>query len=152
MITAAKPKIADYPFTTLIPNLGVLYIREKAVRVADIPGIIEGAHRGHGLGLSFLQHIERVKAILYMIDITGDDLAYNLKLLRDELRTYNEKLLQRPYHVLLTKSDLVSEEEKNEIVRTLEGEPVLSISSIGGHNMDSLLAVIESLMDGKHAS
>jgi GTP-binding protein len=152
MLTAAKPKIADYPFTTLIPNLGVLTAGNRTIQIADIPGIIEGAHMGHGLGLSFLQHIERLRAILFKIDISGEDLAYNFNLLQEELRTYNEELLDRPYYILLTKTDLVDEEERAEKLKELEGRPALPISAIGGENMDELLSVIVKLMEDEDAS
>lgn len=152
MLTAANPKIADYPFTTLIPNLGVLTVENRIFRIADIPGIIEGAHRGLGLGLSFLQHIERVKVILYMIDITGDNIDYTLNLLREELKSYNEQLLLRPYYILLTKTDLVDQETVTSALEMFSGEPVLPISSIGGDNMDALLEKIKDLMDESDVS
>ena len=152
MLTAANPKIADYPFTTLIPNLGVLTIDDHVFHIADIPGIIEGAHRGLGLGLSFLQHIERVKVILYLIDITGDDIVYTLNLLRDELKSYNEELPNRPYCILLTKIDLVDKETAEERLKLFGKEPILPISSIGGENMDILLTQIKKLMDSIHAA
>ncbi|MCL2026363.1 MAG: GTPase ObgE [Leptospirales bacterium] len=147
VLTAAKPKIADYPFTTLTPNLGILVLEDKIIRIADIPGIIEGAHKGVGLGLSFLQHIERVRAILYLIDATGSDIAYTLELLRSELKSYNEKLPLRPYYVLLTKSDLISPEDSSSKEEELKGEPVILFSSLEGHNVDKLLKIIESLME-----
>ncbi len=145
MLTEAKPKIADYPFTTLIPNLGVLETGDRAVFIADIPGIIEGAHKGHGLGLSFLQHIERVKAILYMIDITEEDPVYVYNLLKDELRSYNRDLPERPAYILLTKTDLVNQEELESKAGLFKEKNVLTISSIGGYNMDKLVSVITSL-------
>jgi len=148
-LTAAKPKIADYPFTTLTPNLGILALKDRNVRIADIPGIIEGAHKGLGLGLSFLQHIERVCAVLYLIDVTGDDIAYTFELLRSELKSYNENLPLKPYYILLTKSDLLPLSGSSHKEKELKGEPVMSVSSANGHNMDKLLKIIESLME-KH--
>ncbi|MCL1911315.1 MAG: GTPase ObgE [Leptospirales bacterium] len=148
-LTAARPKIADYPFTTLTPNLGMLALKDRNVSVADIPGIIEGAHRGLGLGLSFLQHIERVRAVLYLIDVTGSDIAYTFELLRGELRSYNENLPLKPYYILLTKSDLIQADDSFAKEEELKGEPVMLISSAEGYNMDKLLKIIESLM-GKH--
>ena len=154
MVTNAHPKIADYPFTTLIPNLGVGERPDGTVyKMADIPGIIEGAHMGHGLGLSFLQHIERVRAILYLIDVSGDDPGYTFHLLREELKSYNPALVDKPYHILLTKTDLLSDrsviDEKRDC---LKDEPVLAISSIGGENMDSLLEIIDGLLEKSDAA
>ena len=148
MVTNARPKIGDYPFTTLIPNLGVVEKKDGSVyKIADIPGIIEGAHKGSGLGLSFLQHIERVKVILYLIDVSEDDPLYNLKLLQSELKSYNENLLTRPYMVLLTKSDLVSEEDVAEKLEYFAETDAIAVSSIGGYNMDELLRKLDILME-----
>jgi len=149
VLTAAKPKIADYPFTTLTPNLGILAFEDRVVRIADIPGIIEGAHKGQGLGLSFLQHIERVRAVLYLIDVTGSDIAYTFELLRSELKSYNENLPLKPYYVLLTKSDLIPLVDSHSKEEELKGEPVLLVSSTDGHNINKLSKIIESLME-KH--
>ena len=154
MVTNAHPKIADYPFTTLIPNLGVGERHDGTVyKMADIPGIIEGAHMGHGLGLSFLQHIERVRAILYLIDVSEDDPAYNFRLLREELKSYNPALLDKPYHILLTKIDLLPDRSVIDEKRAgLKNEPVLPISSIGGENMDKLLDIIDGLLEKSDAT
>lgn len=147
-ITNARPKIGNYPFTTLSPNLGVIEFEDGAIyTMADIPGIIEGAHKGLGLGLSFLQHIERVKVILYLIDLTGDDLFYNLQLLQNELSTYNEELLKRPHYLILTKSDLLSDEELEEKIRDLKEGTYLCISSETGSNIGNLLKSLEDLME-----
>ncbi len=147
-ITNAKPKIADYPFTTLIPNLGVVQRADStSYRIADIPGIIEGAHRGLGLGLSFLQHIERVRVMLFLLDVTGEDLAYSLKLLRDELATYNGELTGRPCAVLLTKTDLVDEDELRKIIDQFPGETIVPLSAHSGHNIDLLMRTIDALLE-----
>lgn len=147
-ITNAKPKIADYPFTTLVPNLGVIQSATGAIcKIADIPGIIEGANRGHGLGLSFLQHIERVKAILFILDITGDDLQYTLDLLRSELNTYNRELTEKPYYILLNKIDLVDNDFVEERKKNLKDEHVLPVSAATGLHIKELLDVIDSLME-----
>jgi len=147
-VTNAKPKVADYPFTTLIPNLGVVP-RENGTyyKIADIPGIVEGAHRGHGLGLSFLQHIERVRVILYCIEITEQDPEYTLSLLQSELETYNPALLSRPYMILLTKSDLVNSEDIGEMDEIMKDHEVLPISSVSGNNIEKLLHSIELLLE-----
>jgi len=152
-ITNARPKIADYPFTTLIPNLGVLQNSDGSVyKIADIPGIIEGAHRGLGLGLSFLQHIERVRAILFIIDVTGDDLEYTLELLKSEISTYNEELTKKPYYVLLNKIDLVDDVTVMEHMRLLGERNVLGISAATGDHIDRLIEIIEKLMEKDRAS
>jgi GTPase len=152
-ITNARPKIADYPFTTLIPNLGVLQNIDGSVyKIADIPGIIEGAHRGLGLGLSFLQHIERVRAILFIIDITGDDLEYTLELLKSEIGTYNAELTKKPYYVLLNKIDLVDDVTVMEQMRLLGESDVLGISAASGEHIDRLIEIIEKLMEKDRAS
>jgi len=147
-ITNARPKIADYPFTTLVPNLGVIERSDGSVyKIADIPGIIEGAHRGQGIGLSFLQHIERVRAILFILDITGDDLEYTLNLLRSELDSYNTELTSKPSHILLNKIDLLGEEEVWERRKLLAEENVLPISAARGDNILELLEILDSLME-----
>lgn len=148
-LTAAKPKIGDYPFTTLTPNIGVLAGDDWArpVFIADIPGIIEGAHKGLGLGLSFLQHIERVKAVLYLIDITEDEPTEVLNLLREELASYNKELLSRPYYVLLTKSDKLTEEEQAAKMQLFAEQSVLAISSVSGANIKEIGNIIIKLAE-----
>ncbi len=145
-LTNARPKIADYPFTTLIPNLGVVERSDSTVyTIADIPGIIEGAHKGHGLGLSFLQHIERVKVILYLIDVSEQDPVYNFTLLQSELDTYNPGLTKKPHYVLITKTDTALDEEVAEKAALFK-EDVLPISSISGQNLDRLLKILDELV------
>jgi GTP-binding protein len=147
-VTNAKPKIADYPFTTLVPNLGVIDRGDGSLyKIADIPGIIEGAHRGLGLGLSFLQHIERVKAILFILDITGDDLDYNLELLKSELNTYNSELTSKPYWILLNKIDLIDDEEAAAKRKQIKDKNVLPISAATGENIPELLKRIDVMME-----
>jgi len=152
VLTNAKPKIGDYPFTTLIPNLGIVERGGMVYSIADIPGIIEGAHMGHGLGLSFLQHIDRVRALLYLIDCTGENLKYNLELLKAELKTYNENLLERPAYILLTKIDLIDETQLAEKISELEPEKVIPISSLEGENIDTLLKILDGLMEEYNAT
>ncbi len=148
VLTNARPKIADYPFTTLTPNLGVVFQPGGAsYKIADIPGIIEGAHRGLGLGLSFLQHIERVKAILYLIDPSVEDPAYNLELLRSELREYNPALAEKPSFIVLTKCDLLDDEETEKRAAALGGARVLAISAKSGRNIDRLLEILDTLLE-----
>jgi len=116
VISEAKPKIADYPFTTLEPNLGIVrYKNYQSITVADIPGIIEGAHLGKGLGLKFLRHIERTKILLIMIDITSEDYVKDYKTLLGELEKYSKVLSKKKKIVALTKSDLIEPKELKKI-------------------------------------
>ena len=116
VISDAKPKIADYPFTTLEPNLGIVrYKNYQSITVADIPGIIEGAHLGKGLGLKFLRHIERTKILLIMIDITSEDYVKDYKTLLGELEKYSKVLSKKKKLIALTKSDLIEPKELKKI-------------------------------------
>jgi GTP-binding protein len=149
-ITNAKPKIGDYPFTTLIPNIGVVPDNTgNEITIADIPGIIEGAHKGSGLGLSFLQHIERVKILLFFIDIQDDDIEYTIKLLKNELSSYSEKMLQKPYLVVLTKTDLVDDNAfVNEIISHIKNEKnILAISSHSKANIEVLIEKLKQMIN-----
>jgi len=147
-ITNAKPKIADYPFTTLIPNLGVVSRGKKEFKIADIPGIIEGAHKGMGLGLSFLQHIERVKILVYLIDIQSSDHLYAFKLLKEELESYSKDLPKKPSLVVITKTDIVNDDKfVKEIKKQFKRVNIIDISSENGSNIDLLLDKIEALLE-----
>ena len=110
-ITRAKPKIADYPFTTLKPNLGVSHLDNTEVILADIPGLVEGAHKGVGLGDKFLRHIERCKSLLHILDLTEENLFENYKKIRFELGAYDKKLLKKKEVIFFNKSDLLEKEE-----------------------------------------
>ena len=110
-VTRAKPKIADYPFTTINPNLGVTYYNNKEVTLADIPGLVEGAHKGVGLGDKFLRHIERCKILLHLVDLTEDDLAENYKKIRSELKNYNVELFKKKEIIFFNKSDLIEKKD-----------------------------------------
>jgi len=146
-ITNANPKIANYPFTTLIPNLGVVEYNDGVVyKIADIPGIIEGAHRGLGLGLSFLQHIERVKSILYIIDSTGTELEYTLELLKNELKTYNPELLNKNSKIILSKIDLITETELSDKIKYFSRD-VIPISVLSDDKLELLYSEIRKLME-----
>ena len=112
-ITSATPKIANYKFTTLNPNLGVVIYDDKEITLADIPGLVEGAHAGIGLGIKFLKHIERCKTLLHMIDITTDDLENSYNQVRKELGNYNKDLLKKNELIVLNKTDLLDKEEIN---------------------------------------
>ena len=114
VLTSAKPKIANYPFTTINPNLGVTNYNDKEVTLADIPGLIEGAHEGIGLGDKFLRHIERCKNILHLIDITHDNLLENYSKVRKELFKYSNKLVKKREIVVFNKIDMASDNEINE--------------------------------------
>ena len=116
VLTSAKPKIANYPFTTINPNLGVAYYNNKEITLADIPGLIEGAHEGVGLGDKFLRHIERCKNILHLIDITNDNLIENYSKVRKELLKYSSKLTKKKEIVVFNKIDMASNDEINEKV------------------------------------
>jgi len=114
-ITSATPKIANYKFTTLNPNLGVAVYDDKEITLADIPGLIEGAHEGVGLGIKFLKHIERCKSLLHMIDITEDDLKKSYSQVRKELKNYSKDLIKKDEIVVLNKIDLLDEKEVKKI-------------------------------------
>ena len=116
-LTRAKPKVASYPFTTINPNLGVTYYNNKEITLADIPGLIEGAHKGAGLGDKFLRHIERCKILLHLIDITEEDLASSYKKIRLELSAYDKNLSKKKEIIFFNKSDLL---KKDEIQRKLD--------------------------------
>ncbi len=121
-MTSANPKIANYKFTTINPNLGVASYDDKEVTLADIPGLIEGAHSGTGLGIKFLKHIERCKTLLHLIDITEDDLFISYNQVRKELSKYSKDLVKKKEIVVLNKTDLIDEEEKNEKIKKLKNK------------------------------
>jgi len=142
-ISAAKPKIADYPFTTLEPNLGIVRYKDyQSFTVADIPGIIEGAHQGKGLGIKFLRHIERTKILLFLIDITSEDYQEDFNTLYNELKKYSKKLVDKKILVSFSKSDLVEDKEIKKILKTKIKkikEPILVFSSATGFGLQALL-------------
>ncbi len=121
-MTSANPKIANYKFTTINPNLGVASYDDKEVTLADIPGLIEGAHTGTGLGIKFLKHIERCKTLLHLIDITEDDLFISYNQVRKELSKYSKDLIKKKEIVVLNKTDLIDEEEKKEKIKKLKNK------------------------------
>lgn len=143
-ISAAKPKIADYPFTTLIPNLGIVQAPEehKSFVVADIPGLIEGASQGRGLGLQFLRHIERSRVLLFLLDGTSDDPAPRdaYAILTKELKEYNPELLKKPRLIAISKSDAMSASDKLEMAKKVFGrQKPLVMSAVSGEKMDVLV-------------
>ncbi len=147
-ISAAKPKIADYPFTTLEPNLGIVKYKEyKSFVVADIPGLIEGAHLGKGLGIRFLKHIERTKALVFLIDASVIEYKENkiddYEILIKELGGYDIDLLDKPRIICFTKIDTLTDEQKKALNKikfgkTKRGAVVLNISSVSGENIEKL--------------
>ena len=110
-LTRAKPKIANYPFTTINPNLGVTYYNNKEVTLADIPGLVEGAHKGVGLGDKFLRHIERCKILLHLIDLSEKNLLDNYQKIRNELKNYDLSLYKKKEIIIFNKSDLIKEDD-----------------------------------------
>lgn len=141
-ISAAKPKIADYPFTTLEPNLGIVRYKDyQSYTVADIPGIIEGAHQGKGLGVKFLRHIERTRILLFLIDVTSEDYQKDFDTLYNELKKYSKKLVDKKIIVSLSKSDLIPEKEISKLSKTKikkVKEPILIFSAATGFGLKSL--------------
>jgi len=140
VISAAKPEIGDYPFTTLVPNLGVVGYRDhRSFVMADIPGIIEGAAEGKGLGIRFLRHIERNSMLLFMIPADSDDIKKEYKILLGELEKYNPELLDKRKVLAITKSDMLDEELIEEMKKELPNQiPFVFISSLAHSNLDVL--------------
>ncbi len=149
-LSAAKPKIADYPFTTLEPNLGIVECRDhKSFVMADIPGIIEGAHEGRGLGLRFLRHIERNSMLLFMIPADAKDIATEYKVLLKELKMYNPELLDKERVLAITKSDLLDDELEKMIKKGLPRKiPHLFISSYTGKNLTQIRDLLWDKLNG----
>src|SRR5579862_9907146 len=144
-ISAARPKIADYPFTTLVPNLGVVSADgDRTFVVADIPGLIEGAHEGHGLGTQFLRHIERTRLLAHLVDVseaTGRDPVHDFDTVMSELATFSTELAAKPMIVVATKMDAAQDPERVESLRRKAAErglPFYEISSVTGQGLDEL--------------
>lgn len=150
-LTHAAPKIGNYPFTTLSPNLGTLEISPvKTCVIADIPGIIEGASKGHGLGISFLKHIERVQLIIFVLDVTMADVEAELSVLRKELESYNPALNERPFLIVFNKCDLIDPEFEKEWLdhfREMGLDPI-AISAAEKKGFQELLKAVESALTG----
>ncbi|MFA0961344.1 GTPase ObgE [Roseivirga sp. BDSF3-8] len=143
-VSAARPEIADYPFTTLVPNLGVVGYRDfKSFVMADIPGIIEGAAEGKGLGLRFLRHIERNSILLFLVPADADNVAEEYQVLLKELGKYNPELLDKDRLLAVSKADMLDQELIEEMKAELpQGIPALFISSVTGKGIDSLKDLI----------
>ncbi len=149
VVSAAKPKIANYPFTTLVPNLGIVPYRDhKSFAMADIPGIIEGASDGKGLGLRFLRHIERNAILLFLVPADSDDILKEYEILLNELKQYNDDLLDKQRVLAISKSDMLDEELVAEIEKLLPTDiPHLFISSVSGMGITELKDMLwEELM------
>jgi GTPase len=147
VVSAAKPKIADYPFTTLVPNLGIVQYRDsRSFVMADIPGIIEGAHEGKGIGLRFLRHIERNSMLLFLIAADSPGIRSEYQVLLNELKQYNPELLDKRRVLAITKADMLDEELKAEMAEELKKEitnvPWLFISSVTGQGVTELKDVL----------
>ena len=139
-VTAARPKVADYPFTTLSPNLGVVQLSDfRTFVVADIPGIIEGAHEGKGLGHQFLRHIERTRTLALVIPVDAADVQVEYEALRSELEAYSSELSVTPHCVMLTKTDLLPPDESLPELDAPDAWGVFGISSVAQKGLDELL-------------
>ena len=139
VISNAKPKIADYPFTTLAPNLGMVYLDDQSFVVADLPGLIENAHLGHGLGIQFLKHIERCRVLVHLISMDSQDPYKDYLAINEELRQFNEKILTRPQIIVTNKMDLEGAEEKyQDLVKKINVEKIIPISALTTQNVEKL--------------
>lgn len=150
VVSNARPEIADYAFTTLTPNLGVADVDSSTILVADIPGLIEGASEGRGLGDAFLKHIERTSVILHLIDVLNDDVADSYKKIRSELEKYSSQLADKPEIVALTKIDAVDEEiiaMQMESLSQVTDNPIFSISSSSHQNLQQVLRKLVSVVN-----
>jgi GTP-binding protein len=150
-VSNAKPKIADYPFTTLVPNLGIVkYGNYNSFVMADIPGLIEGASDGKGLGSQFLRHIERTKVLVYLVECIDEEIYKNFVTLKNELKRHNPELIKRPSLLLLTKTDLIPT-ELLELEKIAKEIPIVQISSVSGQNLnDAIQAIAELIQSQTH--
>lgn len=149
VLSAAKPEIADYPFTTIVPNLGMVPYRDyRSFVMADIPGIIEGAHEGRGLGIRFLRHIERNSVLLFVIAADSDDINKEYKTLLNEITQFNPELLDKNRILAISKSDLLDDELKAEIEKELPKIPYLFISSVAEQGLMELKDMIWENING----
>ena len=151
-VSRARPKIADYPFTTLHPNLGVVVNDDYSFVMVDIPGLIEGAHTGSGLGLRFLGHIERCKILIHMIDCTSEDVEKSYKTIRRELSLYKAGLEDKQSLILLTKSDLMDPAELDKLRKKFEkkiGHKVMTISAPTRAGIRELLNTLTEILTKK---
>ncbi|HZP19205.1 MAG TPA: GTPase ObgE [Bauldia sp.] len=144
-VSSAKPKVADYPFTTLHPNLGVVSVGGRTFVLADIPGLIEGAHEGAGLGDRFLGHVERTRVLLHLVDATGENPAAAYRTIRSELAAYGHGLDEKPEIVALSKVDALTKAARDKAARAVAraaGKPPLLLSGVSGEGVDTALQMI----------
>ena len=146
-VSNAKPKIADYPFTTLTPNLGIVTYEEyKSFVIADIPGLIEGASLGKGLGSRFLKHIDRTRALVFMVDISSENINDEYQTLLNELSSHSKDLAKKPKILFITKSDIMLEEEYINIDRPKDISSII-ISSVNGYNIKDSIQEIKKMLE-----
>ena len=146
-VTNANPKIANYQFTTLNPNLGVASYDDKEITIADIPGLVEGAHKGTGLGIQFLKHIERCKSLLHLIDITSEDLKKNYQQVKNELKKYSNKLIKKKELIVLNKIDLIDEKEVNHIIKDFKKNTKSEVIAVSTLNKTSVSKIKSKLLN-----
>jgi len=154
-VSAAKPKIADYPFTTLHPNLGVVKVGERDFVLADIPGLIEGAHEGAGIGDRFLGHVERTGVLIHLIDGTQEDVKEAYKIIRGELAAYDEALAEKPEIVVLNKIDALTDDEIKDKVKVLKRASkadVMTCSGVTGAGVRDVLYRVTGTLDAEKAA
>ena len=154
-LSAAKPKIADYPFTTLEPNLGVVQVGDRTFVMADIPGLIEGAHEGHGLGIQFLRHVERTKLLVHLVDtseFSGREPGHDFDVILGELAAFSEEMLKKPMIVVASKTDACQEPERIEAVKIKareHGSKFFEISSVTGKGIEELRFAMGTMLFDK---
>ena len=146
-VTNANPKIANYQFTTLNPNLGVASYDNKEITIADIPGLVEGAHKGTGLGIQFLKHIERCKSLLHLIDITSKDLKKSYQQVKNELKKYSNKLTKKKELIVLNKIDLIDEKEVNHIIKDFKKNTKSEVIALSTFNKSSVSKIKSKLLN-----
>ena len=146
-VTNANPKIANYQFTTLNPNLGVASYDNKEITIADIPGLVEGAHKGTGLGIQFLKHIERCKSLLHLIDITSEDLKKSYQQVKNELKKYSNKLIKKKELIVLNKIDLIDEKEVDHIIKDFKKNTKSEVIALSTFNKSSVSKIKSKLLN-----
>ena len=146
-VTNANPKIANYQFTTLNPNLGVASYDNKEFTIADIPGLVEGAHKGTGLGIQFLKHIERCKSLLHLIDITSEDLKKSYQQVKNELKKYSNKLTKKKELIVLNKIDLIDEKEVTNIIKDFKKNTKSEVIALSTFNKSSVSKIKSKLLN-----
>lgn len=153
-VTAAKPKIADYPFTTLHPNLGVARIDAREFVLADIPGLIEGAHEGIGIGDRFLGHVERCRVLLHLVSAQEDDVAKAYTTIRGELEAYGHGLSDKPEIVALSQVDILDDQAKAQKIKELEkasGQSVIAFSAVSHQGLDNTLRAVAKIIEASRS-